>query len=109
MITVSEVKLFLRVFHADDDALLETLIEASEDEALRFLNRSELPTLPLEYPSSSESEEVPSSEDPIAPSVRVAIYFLVQSKYEAMEPDKVMQLRKAAETLLHPYRAEVGV
>lgn len=108
MITVSEVKLFLRVFHSDDDTLLETLIDAAEDEAKRFMNRTELATLPLDYPSSS-SEEVPSSEDPVAPSVRVAVYFLVQSKYEAMEPEKIMQLRKAAETLLAPYRTELGV
>jgi hypothetical protein len=108
-VTVEEFKLFARVFTTDDDALIATLIEAAEDEACRFLNRTELPTLPLEYPSGSETEEVPSSNDDIAPSVRVAIYLLTQSKYEAITPDDVMKLRKAAETLLFPYRAEMGV
>lgn len=114
VVTVAEVRLFLRVIHTDDDALLQALIDAAEDEACRFCDRDYLPTLPVDYPpeydsSSSEmSEDVPSSEDPIAPSVRQAIYYLVQSYYEA-DPDAAEKLRSAARTLCFPYRARLGV
>ena len=109
-ITLDETKEFLRVIHDDDDALIQSLIEGAEDEAKRFLNRSQLPTLPFEYPASSDaSEEVPSSNDPVAPSVKVAIWFLVQRSYEMPDPDKQMKLRVAAETLLMPYRDDLGV
>ena len=107
-VTVEEIRAFLRIIHTDDDDLLQTLIDAAEDEARRFTNRSQLPTLPLEYPGESSSEEVPSSEDPIAPSVRMAVYYLVQSKYEGAKPDDVPKIRQAAETLLWPYRSELG-
>lgn len=114
VVTVAEVKLFLRVIHADDDTLLQTLIDVAEDEACRFCDRDYLPTLPVDYPpeydsSSSEmSEDVPSSEDPIAPSARQAVYYLVQSYYEA-NPDDAEKLRSAARTLCFPYRARLGV
>ena len=113
-ITVAQVKAFLRVFGTADDELLQDLIAGAEDEACQFLNRTNLPTLPLEYPaeSSSEgpySEEVPSSEDPVAPSVRIAIYYWVQAKYEALKPEDVEKFRKAGETLLQPFRNGLGV
>lgn len=109
IVTVSEIKDYLRVIHSGDDALLQALIDAAEDEAVRFLNRTELPTLPLEYPSSSETEEVPSSGDEIAPSVRIAIYYWVQAKYEGTKPEDIAKLRTAGEVLLFPYRAALGV
>lgn len=31
VVTVAEVRLFLRVIHTDDDALLQALIDAAED------------------------------------------------------------------------------
>lgn len=108
IVTVEEIRAFLRIIHTDDDDLLQTLIDAAEDEAKRFCNRSQLPTLPLEYPGESSSEEVPSSEDPIAPSVRIAVYYLVQSKYEGAKPEDALRMRHAAETLLWPYRSELG-
>lgn len=113
-VTVEEIRAFLRIIHTDDDDLLQILIDGAEDEAKRFVNRTQLPTLPLDYPpvynsSSSEiPEDVPSSEDPIAPSVRMAIYYLVQSKYEGTKPEDVARIRQSAETLLWPYRTELG-
>ena len=107
-ITVAQVKAWLRVIGSADDGLLQDLIDGAEDEACRYLNRSELPTLPLEYPSESSSEEIPSSEDPVAPSVRQAIFYLVQSKYEG-KVDDTAKIRSIAETLLQPYRNELGV
>jgi len=113
-VTVLEVKQFLRIIHAGDDLLLQTLIDAAEDEARRYLNRDQLATLPLDYPpiydsSSSEiPEPVPGPGDPIAPSVRIAIYYLVQCKYENTKPDDIPKMRAAAETLLQPYRTLLG-
>jgi hypothetical protein len=113
-ITLAEVKQYLRVIHSADNDLIQTLIDSAEDEACRFLNRENLPTLPLEYPadSSSEgpySEEVPSSEDPVAPSVKLAIFYLVQRAYEATKPEDAVRMREAAETILMPYRRGLGV
>lgn len=115
VVTVAEVKDFLRVIHSDDDGLLAILIDSAEDEALRFCDRAEFPTLPVDYPpeydsSSSEiPEDVPSSEDPIAPSVRQAIYYLVQARYDQADPDMAAKLRSAAEVLCFPYRSRLGV
>lgn len=108
-IQLADVKRFLRVIGSADDALLEELIAGAEQEACRFLGRSELPTLPLEYPAESSSEEVPSSEDPVVADVRVAVMHLVQSKYEATKPDDHDKLRAAAEVILMPYRTGLGV
>ena len=108
MITLSQVKADLRVIHDDDDALLQILLNASVDEALRYMNRDELPTLPYELPEEESSEEIPSSEDPIAASVYAAVFLMVRAKYEAMEASEIEGLRKCAETLLQPYRTEIG-
>lgn len=108
-IQLADVKRFLRVIGTADDAMLEELIAGAEQEACRFLGRSELPTLPLEYPAESSSEEVPSSEDPVVADVRVAVMHLVQSKYEATKPEDQAKLRAAAEVILAPYRTGLGV
>jgi len=52
---------------------------------------------------------VPSSNDDVAPSVRVAVYLLVQRMYEASKPEDSAKMRSAAEVLLFPYRTEIGV
>jgi hypothetical protein len=113
-VTLQETKEYLRVIHSGDDALIQTLIDSAEDEACRFLNRENLPTLPLEYPAESSSdgpysEEVPSSQDPIAPSVKLAIFYLVQRAYEQMDPDKEARVRQSAETIMMPFRRGLGV
>ena len=113
-VTLTETKQYLRVIHSGDDDLIQTLIDSAEDEACRFLNRENLPTLPLEYPAESSSdglysEEIPSSEDPIAPSVKLAIFYLVQRAYEQPDPDKADAMRRSAETILMPYRRGFGV
>lgn len=113
-ITVATLKSYLRVTHAFDDDLLATLLDGAEAEACRFLNRENLPTLPLEYPaeSSSEapySEEIPSSEDPVAPDVVIGVCLLVKADYEATTPAEVQGYRMAAETKMQPYRRALGV
>ncbi len=115
IINIQLVKADLRVTHDEDDSLLQILLDASEDEAMRFMNRTQLPTLPLEYPPEYDSdsnlipEEEPSSQDPIAPSVYAAVFILVRSKYDAEKAEEVAALRTCAETLLMPYRTGLGV
>lgn len=108
-VTVEQAREWCRIVHREDDNLLQLLIDSSEDEARRFLNRSQLPTLPIDYPSSSSSEDVPSDDDPVAPSVVTAVLILVQARYEQPEPDKMASMRRNAETLLMPYRNDLGV
>lgn len=115
VIPLASIKQALRVIHTADDALIQDLLDGAEAEAMRFTNRTQLPTLPVDYPpefdsSSSEiPEDVPSSEDPIAPDVFTAVCLLVKADYEATTPDEIAGYRKAAETKLWPYRAMLGV
>lgn len=115
VITLASVKRFLRVIHSADDVLLQGLVDSAEEEAMRFTNRTQLPTLPVDYPpeydsSSSEiPEDVPSSEDPIASDVFTAVCLLVKADYEATTPEEITGYRKAAECKLWPYRAMLGV
>jgi len=106
-ITLQDVKDTLRVTHTSDDGLLQRLIDSAETEALRFLGRTELPTLPFEYPEISSndeliSEEVPSSGDPVAHDVYNGIILMVQADYDG-DPEKRSILRTAAESLWMPY------
>lgn len=108
-ITVSEAKLFLRIIHDDDNLLLQLLIDAAEDEIKRFCDRTELPTLPIDYPSESSSEDIPSSEDPVAPSIRYAVLLLVQVGYEGNKPEDQSRVRSAVESICYPYVNNKGV
>lgn len=111
-INIELVKQDLRVTHDSDDNLIQILLDASEDEALRFLGRTELPTLPLDYPGigcSSSDEDIPSSEDPLAASVYAAVFVLVKAKYEGVTPEEMKGFRDVAENLLMPYRTGMGV
>jgi len=109
-VTLAQVKADLRITHSDDDVLLQILIDASEDEAKRYMNRVELATLPVDYPDSSEySEDPPNSDDPLAASMYAAVFLLVRAKYAAATPDEVSKIRVCAETLLQPYRTEIGI
>lgn len=113
-ITLQDVKDTLRQTQSDDDDLLLRLINSAETEAKNFLNRTQLPTLPLEYPALSSnfepisSEEVPSSEDPVAPDVYQAVILLVQADYDG-DPLQRETLRNAAFNLLQPYRIGLGM
>lgn len=107
-ITVTQIKADLRIIHDDDDALLQILIDASEDEALRYMNRTELPTNPYNLPEESSTEDIPSTGDPIVAGVYAAIFLLVRAKYEGMDASQIEGLRKCAETILQPYRTEIG-
>lgn len=104
------VKARLRTIGNADDEMLLAALEAAEDEALRYLNRDYLPTLPQDFPNSDNfSEDVPSDADPVAPSVIEAVLLLVKASYEATTPDEINGYRHAAEIKLHPYRVRLGV
>ncbi|MBV5296674.1 MAG: phage gp6-like head-tail connector protein [Rhodoferax sp.] len=115
VITLFQIKSDLRVLHNEDDSLLQILLDASEDEAMRFMNRTQLPTLPVDYPPVYDSnlveqpEDVPSSGDPLAPSVYAGVFLLVRSKYDSVDPAEISKLRACAETVLMPYRTVMGV
>lgn len=106
--TLAAIKRYLRVTHTSDDTLLQDLLDSAEDEALRFMNRDELPGVAYSLPEDSSSEADVASEDDIAPSVVMALAILVSMDYEAAPADR-MTLRLAAESKLQPYRTEIGL
>lgn len=115
-ITVEMVKKALRVAHAYDDDDLERRLRSAEQECLRYLNRRELPTLPADYPADIDgdcvsdvvSEQVPTTEDPVAPDVVEGIILMIQAGYEG-EPQERQKYRNGAELLWTPYRVGWGV
>ena len=97
-ITLSEAKGFLDVIHSSDDAKLQLLLDAAEDEARSFMNRDDL----IEWDSNV------SSTDPVPASIKIGVLLLLQANYQAT-PDDAEKLRKAAEVKLMPYRLDMGV
>lgn len=97
--TLASVKEFLRVAHTADDTLLQSLLDAAEDEAIRFMDVLAIP------------EEI-DSNNPSAPyvpaSIFTAVCCLVKADYEA-NPVEAVQLRAIAETKLMPSREGLGV
>lgn len=114
VILLADVKKRLKVFHSADDSDIERAIESAEGEVIRYTGRTQLPTMPLDYPpeydsSSSEiSEDVPSSEDPIAPEVFDAVCLLVRASYEAVDAAEIAGLRRAALMKIDPFRTGLG-
>lgn len=108
VIALATVKQYLRVTHTGDDTLLQWLLDGAEQEAMRYCNRSELPGLPLTYPEDSSSEPDITTEPEIAPDVLAAVAILVRVQYDAVEADEAAKWRRVAETLLQPYRTEMG-
>lgn len=107
IVTLAQVKADLRMIHSADDTLIQTLIDASEDEAKQFLNRTELPTLPYDLPDADDTEVVATISN-VAPSVYAAVFLLVKSKYEPKDANEIAALRQCAEVLLQPYRTMIG-
>lgn len=108
VIALATVKSYLRVTHTSDDTLLQVLLDGAETEAMRFLNRSELPGAEYTLPEDSSSEPDIDTEANIAGDVVIAVCLLVAVDYEA-DPDDRAKLRAAAECKLMPYRTEMGV
>lgn len=108
-ISIDVAKDRLRITHSLDDTDLQQALDGAEQEALRYLNRDYLPTLPLEYPDESSSEEIPSSEDPVVADVVEAVLLLVKASFEATTPDEIKGYREAAVIKLAPYRVGMGI
>jgi hypothetical protein len=109
VIDIEVVKRRLHVVHDADDEMIQQILDGAEDEARTYMNRSELPTLPQDWPESEGEEEVPSSDDPVAPSVVEGICLLVMAGYGATTGDEMLTLRNVALRKLDPYRIGLGV
>lgn len=105
--TLDDIKRDLRVTHSDDDELLQILLDAAKDQALRFIDRTELPMVaPADVALSSSSSE-PVLELP--GSIRTAVLLLVRAMYDVADAREIEATRQAAETMLMPYRINLGV
>jgi len=107
VIALATVKSYLRVTHTGDDALLQTLLDGAEAEAMRYMNRTELPGAPYDLPEDSSSEPDITTESDVFPDVVLGVCLLVAIDYDAAPEDRAT-LRLAAETKLTPYRKEIG-
>ncbi|MGJ7497465.1 head-tail connector protein [Variovorax sp. RT4R15] len=107
-ITLAQVKEALRVTDTNSDALLTRLLASAIQECLRFTNRTELPTLPLDYPDESSSEDIESSEDPVAADACQGVMVMIHADFDASPADRP-RFRAAAEDLWQPYRRLMGV
>lgn len=105
IIPLQEAKDYLLVFHNANDARLQLLLDAAEDEALQFLDRANLTDW---RECCSEAVSEPVSEKPMPASVKLGILTFLQAAYEASPADQ-HELRKVGERLLMPYRCNLGV
>ena len=107
VINLEIVKRRLRVIGDFNDEDIQQALDGAEQEACRFLNRTQLPTLPQDWPSSTE--DVPSDSDPVVADAIEGVLLLVLASYNAATPEEVAGYRRAAETKLYPYRLCIGV
>lgn len=118
VLSVAEVRAFLRITHTNDDELLLQLIAGAEAEALMWMDRQDLPRAGEDEPpdecDTSVIIDVISEGTSLAPDVRVALFHLVQARYEgspkfaAGENTEIDKLRSAALAILAPHRRRHG-
>lgn len=94
VVTLAEAKTYLRVVHDDDDALIQSLIDAAEQWAMRTMRTTTLEVLEVET-------DIPS----VPEDVKTAIKLHVRSSYEETDPDKAQKWAGVAEQILYPYKA----
>lgn len=104
-VTVSEVKAAL-VLSLDEDRIQQAIDDA-EDEALQFLNitGTSLEDVINDALSRSDSGRPQGNFR----SVRRAVILLAEAYVDTLKPADRAANRKAAETLLWPYRENLGV
>ncbi|MCU8008504.1 head-tail connector protein [Shewanella sp. SM87] len=95
-IYLEQAKQFLDVIHDEDDAKLQLLLNAAEDEACQFMGRESLTIL-----LDETTAELPAS-------ITMGVMILLQANYQAT-PEDAAKLRKAAEIKLTPYRIGWGI
>lgn len=103
VIDLEKAKAYLGVIHNADDALLQELLDAAEDEALQYMDRDSFGEV-----CEDCSSEPSSGAETMPASVRRGVYVLLQAAYQA-SPDEQRELRAVAETILAPYRCNLGV
>lgn len=102
-IALSIAKEFLDVFHSSDDAKLQMLLDAAEDEALQYMNRDD-----LNGPWEAFAPLVGATgESTLPPSVVLGVMLFLQAAYQA-SPEDMTKLRAAGEIKLHPQRILLG-
>jgi len=104
VIPLESAKTYLDVIHNADDAKLQDLLDAAEDEAVQYMGRGLLEPIPAEELVNGVLTPVaPLMEPP--PSVVMGVMLLLQAAYQA-SPDDAEKLRRAAEVKLSPYRVK---
>jgi hypothetical protein len=110
LIDLADAKAFLDVINSADDTKLQMLLDGAEDEALRFMNRTQFGVLCPHWVETSDGWELsePVEEEVMPASVKVGVLLLLQAAYQAT-PDDAEKLRRAAEVKMTPYRCSLGV
>lgn len=108
-VTLDSVKRFLRVDHAHDDTLLQELLDSAESRALAFLNADSFAHVAQVFSTYFEDSSTTSSEASPPPDVFTAVKHLVRADYEAEDASEAANIRHLAESMLYPYRMEMGV
>ncbi len=87
MVKLDDVKLFLRVDHNDEDAVLETMIDSAKAAALDYLNWDQ------------EKAEPPS---PVISAILIMVGDLYENRNR--QDDRQLYENRTYERLLSPYR-----
>ena len=102
-VSIDDAKAYLRVQHDSDDALLQRLLDAAEDQVCQYLGRDQLPNLGDVSGSSSVSD------GELAPSVFAGVLVVVQAHYEGADAAAIDAARTTMQALLAQYRIGLGV
>lgn len=106
VIELATAKQYLDVIHNGDDAKLQMLLDAAEDEAAQYMNRGLLEPYPAAALVDGVLVLAPPLEQPF-PSVVLGVMLLLHAAYQA-SPDDAEKLRRAAEVKLAPHRVGLG-
>lgn len=87
MIDISEVKVFLKVDHDDEDALINRMIESAKMAAMDYLNWEEVPI------------KIP---EPVVSAILLMIGDLYENR--SLQGVNILHTNKTYERLLNPYR-----
>ena len=97
IVTLAEAKLHLRVDGADEDALIQTYLDAAEAAAQQYLNRAL-----YETSAGTDTTGLVMTKD-----VKVAVLLQVGAFYADRED--MSEMPTGSRVLLNPYRIETGV
>jgi len=104
VIPLARAKTFLDVIHNADDAKLQDLLDAAEDEAVQYLGHRLMQSIPVEAWDNGVPKQGPPRVG-VPDSVIMGVMLLLQAAYQA-SPDDAEKLRRAAEVKLSPYRVK---